>query len=55
MTHGVWMDGDKVSEGTKSDCERIAVFLRTRLREADEKVAGRVGVHPLMQQGSDEQ
>ena len=46
MTHEVWADGAMVYEGSKRDCTNVAVFLRENLRKANEKVAGRVGVHP---------
>lgn len=47
MTHEVWVDGERLVEGAKSDCERVAVWLREQMRTRNEKVAGRVGVHAI--------
>ena len=46
-THEVWKDGELVTTGSKKDCTHLAAWLRERLRLADERVAGRVGVHPI--------
>ena len=45
MTHEVWADGVLVYEGSKGDCNTVAVFLRDKMRNSNEKVAGRVGIH----------
>lgn len=53
MTHEVWADGTLVYEGSKRDCTNVAVFLRNKMRDSNEKVAGRVGVHPKNKEEDD--